>query len=109
MQWYNYVDAAYLYMTVYITLCFIDIGIKNYFKKGSAKAPIAVFLIVVIFLSSITSISAQLMPKNFKPVKWETLNNWFMVLSLLLEIGEMAKALMMIGLGKRFLLLLPMN
>ncbi|EGD51981.1 transglutaminase domain-containing protein [Thermoanaerobacter ethanolicus JW 200] len=77
VQWYNYVDAAYLYMTVYITLCFIDIGIKNYFKKGSAKAPIAVFLIVVIFLSSITSISAQLMPKNFKPVKWETLNNWF--------------------------------
>ncbi|MBE3593189.1 MAG: transglutaminase domain-containing protein [Thermoanaerobacter sp.] len=77
VQWYNYVDAAYLYMTVYITLCFIDIGIKNYFKKGSAKAPIAVFLIVVIFLSSITSISAQLMPKNFKPVKWERLNNWF--------------------------------
>jgi transglutaminase-like putative cysteine protease len=77
VQWYNYVDAAYFYMTVYITLCFIDIGMKNYFKKGSAKAPIAVFLIVAIFLSSITSISAQLMPKNFKPIKWETLNNWF--------------------------------
>lgn len=77
VQWYNYVDAAYLYMTVYITLCFIDIGIKNYFKKGSAKAPIAAFLSVVILLSSITSISAQLMPKNFKPAKLERLNDWF--------------------------------
>ncbi|HHW56178.1 MAG TPA: transglutaminase domain-containing protein [Clostridia bacterium] len=77
VQWYNYVDVAYFYMIIYITICFIDIGIKNYFRKGSNKASIAVFLIIVTLLSFVTSFSAQLMPKNFKPVKWETLNNWF--------------------------------
>ncbi|MGB9809950.1 MAG: transglutaminase, partial [Caldanaerobacter sp.] len=77
IQWYNYVDKAYVYLMVYILLCFTDLGVKNYFKRNGARGPISVFLIIVIFFSSISAFGAELMPKAFSPLKWDKLEEWF--------------------------------
>jgi transglutaminase-like putative cysteine protease len=77
IQWYNYVDKAYFYLMVYILLGFTDIGVKNYFKSNGIKAPISIFLAIVIFFSSISAFGAELMPKAFSPLKWDKLEEWF--------------------------------
>lgn len=76
-QWYNYVDSAYMYMMFYIAVGFVNIALKDFFKHNRAKAPVAVFLAIVTLMSSISSFSAAVLPKNFGTVTWDALNDRF--------------------------------
>lgn len=76
-QWYNYVDSSYIYMIFYIAAGFVDIALKDFLSNSGAKAPMAVFLAAVIFISSISSVGAAILPKNFGTITWDALNDKF--------------------------------
>lgn len=76
-QWYNYVDIAYIYIIFYVAAGLINIALKDFFRSDRVKAPVAVFLVVVILMSSISSFGAAVLPKNLNTVTWAALNDKF--------------------------------
>ncbi|MGB9679835.1 MAG: transglutaminase-like domain-containing protein [Thermoanaerobacteraceae bacterium] len=77
VQWYNYVDNAYMYLGYYIAASFINIGLKNFYKKRNTKKSVFLFIIISIFLILVNTMAAEIMPKNFDTITWGKLDNWF--------------------------------